>query len=490
MDFIESKEKNMQSQNYNYKILVVEDYDGLRFLVQKELLRKGFISDGAKTGKEAIEWAIKNPNSLIVLDYKLPDFSCQDIINRLNDFNLGIHFIVMTGYGDIRVAVEMMKLGIKDYIVKESDLLELLPASVKRVIDEIESERKLKDAEEALKTSEESYKLLTDSIKDVIWKADIDLKMTYVSRAVKNLLHYEPEELINADFRKLLSKYSLNRMETYYFKVLTKIGDIKPVEEMLELEQIKRDGTKVWTEVSISYLNDKFNNIIGFLGVSRDITERKNAETKIEESFKSLRKVLEASIQSMGKTTELRDPYTAGHQKRVGILAYEIAMALGLSEEQSNGVRLAGAIHDIGKIYVPAEILSKPGILSTNELNIIKAHPEVGHDILKNIDFPWPIAQIVLQHHERLDGSGYPYNLKEKEILLEAKIVGIADVIEAMASHRPYRPALGVKKAIKELEKNKGILYDPDIVDVCIEIIKNVDYTRENGFALNEEVFS
>ena len=283
------------------------------------------------------------------MDYKLPDFNSYDIIKRLNDFNLGIHFIVMTGYGDIRVAVEMMKLGIKDYIIKESDLLELLPASVKRVIDEIANEKKLKAAEEALKSSEESYKLLTDSIKDVIWKADIDFKMTYVSKAVKKLLNYEPEDLINTDIRSLLTKESSNKIETYYFKVLTKIGDIKPIEEMLKLEQIKKDGETVWTEISISYLNDKNKNLIGFLGVTRDISERKMSEMKIEQSFLNLRKVLEASIQSMGKAAELKDPYTAGHQRRVGILSFGMAQALGLSQEQCKGIRLAGAIHDIRK---------------------------------------------------------------------------------------------------------------------------------------------
>ena len=480
--------KNISTENnFKYKILVVEDYDGLRKLVQRELLNKGFESEGAKTGKEAIDWAIKNPNSLIILDYKLPDFNSYDIIKRLNDFNLGIHFIVMTGYGDIRVAVEMMKLGIKDYIIKESDLLELLPASVKRVIDEIANEKKLKAAEEALKSSEESYKLLTDSIKDVIWKADIDFKMTYVSKAVKKLLNYEPEDLINTDIRSLLTKESSNKIETYYFKVLTKIGDIKPIEEMLELEQIKKDGETVWTEISISYLNDKNKNLIGFLGVTRDISERKMSEMKIEQSFLNLRKVLEASIQSMGKAAELKDPYTAGHQRRVGILSFEIAQALGLSQEQCKGIRLAGAIHDIGKIYVPTEILSKPGVLSSNELNIIRTHPEVGYDILKAIEFPWPIAKIVLQHHERLNGSGYPYNLHSDEILLESKIIGIADVIEAMASHRPYRPALGLEKAIDELIKNRNILYDAEIVDVCIDLIKKMDYSNGN-FNLNENI--
>ena len=200
---------------------------------------------------------------------------------------------------------------------------------------------------------------------------------------------------------------------------------------------------------------------------------------KIAQSFKDLHNLLEASIQAMGKATEIKDPYTAGHQRRVGILSFEIAKKMKLPEEQCEGVRLAAAIHDFGKIYVPAEILSKPGVLSENELCIIKSHPEVGFDILKTIDFPWPIAKIVLQHHERINGSGYPNGIKGDDISIEAKIISVADVVEAMASHRPYRPALGIKEAINEIKKNKGILYDPKIVDICIEIITSSNFEFE-----------
>ncbi len=189
--------------------------------------------------------------------------------------------------------------------------------------------------------------------------------------------------------------------------------------------------------------------------------------------MEKLLEAMQAIIRAMALTAEMRDPYTAGHQQRVTDLACAIAREIGLSEDQIEGIRMAGIVHDFGKIYVPAEILSKPGRLSEIEFSMIKMHPQAGYDILKTIDFPWPIAQVVFQHHERTDGSGYPSGLSSGNIILEARILAVADVVEAIASHRPYRPALGIDKALEEIAKNKGKLYDPKIVDACIGLFKN-----------------
>jgi putative nucleotidyltransferase with HDIG domain len=168
---------------------------------------------------------------------------------------------------------------------------------------------------------------------------------------------------------------------------------------------------------------------------------------------------------------ELRDPYTAGHQRRVTELALAIAQEMGLSGEQLKGLQVASLLHDIGKgLVVPAEILSKPGQLTVWEMALIKIHPQAGYEVLKKVDFPWPVAEIVHQHHERLDGSGYPQGLKDKDILLEAKIIAVADVVEAMSSHRPYRPSLGTEKALEEIEAQKGVLYDPQVVEACLRV--------------------
>ena len=181
---------------------------------------------------------------------------------------------------------------------------------------------------------------------------------------------------------------------------------------------------------------------------------------------------MEGTIHTIAATVEARDPYTAGHQKRVAGLAVAIASEIRLSEYQIEGIRMTGIIHDLGKIKIPAEILSKPGMISDLEYEIIKTHPQVGRDLLKDIEFPWPIAQIVLQHHEKMNGSGYPRGLKGEEILLEARILAVSDIVEAMSSHRPYRPALGIVKALDQIKKDRGTLLDPDVVDACLKVFK------------------
>ncbi len=199
--------------------------------------------------------------------------------------------------------------------------------------------------------------------------------------------------------------------------------------------------------------------------------------TAFQESMEKWRKAVEGIIRSMALTLEMRDPYTAGHQQRVASLVTAITEEMGFSHERTEGARMAAMIHDIGKISVPAEILSKPGVITEIEFSLIKTHPQIGYEILEEIEFPWPIAQMVLQHHERIDGSGYPSALEGEVILLEAKIIGVADVVEAMASHRPYRPALGIAKAIEEIEKNRNTKYDPEVVDACLKVFSGKGFS-------------
>jgi putative nucleotidyltransferase with HDIG domain len=184
------------------------------------------------------------------------------------------------------------------------------------------------------------------------------------------------------------------------------------------------------------------------------------------------------TIKAMSMVVETRDPYTAGHQDKVARLAAAISKKMNLSEEMIRGIEMTGVIHDIGKMYIPADILSKPGKLSSIETQLIRTHAQAGYDIMKDIEFPWPVARIILEHHERMDGSGYPNGLSNNDILQEARIIAVADVVDAMASHRPYRPALGLNAALAEIENNKGKLYDSDVVDACLMLF------REEGFQL------
>jgi putative nucleotidyltransferase with HDIG domain len=228
------------------------------------------------------------------------------------------------------------------------------------------------------------------------------------------------------------------------------------------------DGHRVFLDTIKTPVYDSQGTLIGVLGIGRDITDRMAVER--------IRKALGATIHAIAVTVEARDPYTAGHQRRVADLARSIATEMNLPIDRVDGIRMAAAIHDLGKISLPAEILSKPTKLTNIELMLIKTHSQSGYDILKDIDFPWPVARIILEHHERMNGSGYPNGLTGNNILLESRILAVADVLESMASHRPYRPALGVDAALEELEKNKGILYDLEVVDVCLRLFREKGY--------------
>jgi putative two-component system response regulator len=217
--------------------------------------------------------------------------------------------------------------------------------------------------------------------------------------------------------------------------------------------------------------------------LQQDITERKRAEEELQLTLESLRKAVGTTIQVMVSAVEARDPYTAGHQIRSADLARTIATEMGLPQDRIDGIRMAGSIHDIGKLSIPAEILSKHTRLSELEFSLIKEHSKKGYEMLKDVKSPWPLAQIVYQHHERMNGSGYPRNLKGDEILMEARIMAVSDVVESMASHRPYRPALGIEAALEEIEKNRGTLYDTGAVDVCLRLF------REKGFQLEGHDF-
>lgn len=216
----------------------------------------------------------------------------------------------------------------------------------------------------------------------------------------------------------------------------------------------------------------------GIIALRTRAEGRRSAE-ELQNSYKMLRKIFEQTVNALSSAVGKRDPYTTDHQRRVTILACAIAKEMGLTEEQVNGIRLAGMLHDIGKLAVPSEILSKPTRLSEAEFTIIKTHPRVASDILKAIEFPWPIADIVLQHHERIDGSGYPLGLSEKNILLETRILSVADVVEAISSHRPYRPAYSLEYTLEEISKNKGVIYDANVVDVCLRLFHQKNFRFE-----------
>jgi PAS domain S-box-containing protein len=247
--------------------------------------------------------------------------------------------------------------------------------------------------------------------------------------------------------------------------------------QMCEIRMVKKEAAPLWVHMDATAAQDVDGAPV-CLAIMIDISERKQAEKSLKETLESLRKAIGTTIQVMVSSVERRDPYTAGHQLRSASLAHAIADEMGLPQEKIDGIRMASSIHDIGKLSIPAEILSKPTKLSEIEFSLIKEHARQGYEILKDVESPWPLAEIVYQHHERMDGSGYPRHLQGDKILMEARILAVADVVEAMASHRPYRPGLCIDAALNEIEKNSGNLYDNAVADACLRLF------REKGFKL------
>jgi PAS domain S-box-containing protein/putative nucleotidyltransferase with HDIG domain len=252
--------------------------------------------------------------------------------------------------------------------------------------------------------------------------------------------------------------------------------------QVSEMRMLRADAAPFWARLEATAVQDADGAPVCRTVVS-DITERKGAEEKLQKSLEQLRRAVETTIRVLVLAVETKDPYTAGHQKRTTNLARAMATEMDLPPEKIEGLRMAGVIHDIGKISIPSEILSKPTKLPAMEYSLIKEHARHGYEILKDVESPWPLADIVYQHHERINGSGYPRGLKGEEILIEALILAVADVVEAMASHRLYRPALGMSAALEEIEENRGILYDPAAVETCLRLI------REKGFQLDVNAY-
>ncbi|OGP68914.1 MAG: hypothetical protein A2031_05855 [Deltaproteobacteria bacterium RBG_19FT_COMBO_43_11] len=330
-----------------------------------------------------------------------------------------------------------------------------------------------KQAEDTLAKSEEKYRRLVENAQEGIFQSTAEGQHIAVNQAFANILGYEsPEEVITTITDISHQIYVHPDERTKILQIIEKEDSIKGY----ETEFYRKDGSKIWVSINMHAVRDDQGHLLYYQGIDQDITDKKKMELERQENIERLRKSLGATINAMAVTVETRDPYTAGHQRRVADLARSIAMELNLGRELIDGVRMASMIHDIGKISIPSEILTKPTKLTDLEFNLIKTHPESGYNILKDIEFPWPIARIVLEHHERINGSGYPSGLKGEQILLGSRILAIADVVEAISSHRPYRASKGIEAALDEISINKGILYEPDIVDACLRLFREKNY--------------
>ncbi|MCX5830662.1 MAG: PAS domain S-box protein [Deltaproteobacteria bacterium] len=324
---------------------------------------------------------------------------------------------------------------------------------------------------------------LISSMTDEVWFADTHKTFTIANPSALKHFCIDPNQMIEVE--KLAKSLVVLRpdgserpvKEAPPLRALT--GEVVTNQE--EIIKIPASGEFRYRQVNAAPVRDITGNIIGSVSVVRDITEKKQAEEELQRTVKNLRRAVQTTIQVMVSTVETRDPYTAGHQIRSADLARAIATEMELPPDKIEGIRMAGSIHDIGKLSIPAEILSKPTKLSEIEFRLIKEHSRKGYEILKDVESPWPLAEIVFQHHERMDGSGYPRNLKGDDILMEARILAVSDVVESMASHRPYRPALGLNAALEEIENNKGTIYDADVADACLRLFREKSFQLERA---------
>ncbi len=431
------------------RLLIVEDEALVARDLESMAQRAGYeVCATATTGEEALNLALTMRPDLALIDIIIKgSIDGIDVARKIWQ-DMQIPAIYVTAYADDSTLKRARETAPFGYILKPFDERELRVA-VETAIYKSQMELKLRDREKWLGT-------ILQNIDDAVIATDQEGKITYLNPSAEKLTGWRRTEALGKPLAKV-------------FLIVTSQGKHAPPEVFLQ----SKKGELIPVEYTVTPLKVKSPQISGEVIVLRNISERRRAEKEIMEGWKRLQQALEGTIQALALTIEIRDPYTAGHQRRVSELACALATEMGMPSEELQAIKVAGDIHDIGKISVPVEILGRPSKLNEVEFGLIKTHPQVGYDILKNIDFPWPVPQIVLQHHERIDGSGYPSGLKGEEILPEARIIAVADTVEAMASHRPYRPALGIEKALAEIVKFKGILYDSEVVDVCVRLFRS-----------------
>ncbi|HUN54888.1 MAG TPA: PAS domain S-box protein [Smithella sp.] len=321
------------------------------------------------------------------------------------------------------------------------------------------------------KQAEERYRHIFENAQEGIYQSTPEGRFILANQSMARILGYDsPQNLITAVTDIASQVYADAEVRAEFIRIMEKQGFVRSSEVRFR----RKDDSIIWVSGTMQAVRDDKGRIL-YEGVIEDVTQRK-------ESVERLRHALTGTVRAIAAIVETRDPYTAGHQRQAGDLALSIAAEMGLSNDRMEGLRLAAIIHDLGKISVPSEILSKPSELTALEFSLIKTHAQAGHDILKDIEFPWPVARIVFEHHERMDGSGYPRMLKGENIILEARILAVADVVEAMSSHRPYRASLGIEAALEEIEQNRGTFYDADVVDACLRLF------REKGYGLTCEI--
>ncbi|MCL5962390.1 MAG: PAS domain S-box protein [Chloroflexi bacterium] len=459
------------------RVLLIEDSEADAALLLTQLRMGGYdlTSERVDTLAEVAEAVERQEWDLILSDYSLPGFNGLAALALVQERGVDLPFIIVSGKVGEGMAVAAMKAGAHDYITK-NNLTRVLPA-IERELGDAKARHERKRALQDLKESEARFRTIFEASALGISLMDNYGRVMESNPALQKMLGYSSEELRTRPFAEYTHPDDIAINSTLF----QELHSGQRQQYQVEKRYVRKDGQIAWARLTASIVPGTEGPDCLAIGMIEDISERVQAREHLKKSLEQLRQTLNGFIQAIAVTVEMRDPYTAGHQQRVARLATAMAEEMALPEDQIEGIHLAAVVHDIGKICIPTEILSRPGRLTAIESDMIKTHAEIGYSILMPIDFPWPLAKIVHEHHELMDGSGYPQGLKGDNILLEARILVVADVVEAMASHRPYRPALGMGAALQEISEHRGVLYDPDVVSACLKIIREKRFDLEAG---------
>lgn len=455
--------------NNELRILLLEDVETDAQIIEDQLREAGleFSARRVVTREEYAQALVDFSPDIVLADNSLPAFDAHGALRIAHEINPLLPVVVVTGSLIDEKAVELLREGASDYVLK--DRLARLAPAVRRALAEAGEARKRNAMVTSLQESEERYRLLFTSSHDGFMTFEPpEWRFTSCNPAAVAMFGAtDAAQLIGRSPWELSPEYQPDGQPSAEKARFTIEAAMRDGGHYFEWTHQRFDGSAFDSTVLLTRLTLNGKSLLN--ASIRDTTERKRARVAVHEA-------LIATIEAIASTMETRDPYTAGHQKRVARLAAAIAREMGLDESTIEGIHFGAQIHDLGKIQVPAEILAKPGRLSPIEFEIIKTHPQAGYDIVKGIKFPWPVVDMVHQHHERLDGSGYPQGLKGDAITLEARIVAVADVVEAMSSHRPYRAGLGLDKALAEISKEAGTHYDQQAVDACLRLFNEKGY--------------
>lgn len=461
------------------RILFVEDVPEDWQLAERGLRREGmqFTSVRVDTREEFLRALEEFRPDIVVSDYSMPAFDGMEALRLAHAFDANLPFVVLTGSMNEEIAVSCIRAGASDYVIKQHS--KRLPHAIRAALDRAKGARSEALAREEMQRQRIFAEALMETSPACILVFDADRVIVFANAETDRVLGLSREQVMalscGSGFNLMdVSGAPLPDGQQPPCRVFVTEVPVYSLEYLFE----SPTGRRVLS-VSAAPLYDESGSVSRVVATIEDVTARKRRELEREQALQRLERAMTAIVTAMSTAVEMRDPYTAGHQMRVTRLACAIATQMGMSEQSIKVLAVAGQVHDLGKLRIPAEILTKPRTLTDIEYGLMQEHPRATYELLKGIEFEGPVADVAYQHHERLNGSGYPQRLTGDQMLAEARVLAVADVFEAMSSHRPYRAALGVAAALEELEKGRGTLYDPAAVDACACLV------RERGFSLD-----